>query len=232
MKPTIVIEMVCEVKDPWSLGKSEVEIDNKLKSILSESFGSGKMNTKKKGSETFGENYTLSCMTKPIPFTKENIDKIVESFNKIKNGNFVTNENSKLNFMITDKDKVSEEDYIWSHCQMAIRDNLVENYEKMFKDKKKEFIAHLKMVGKLIKENKLNELSKYLKENKENILNVYKADTIIAKFPCNFLEEEFLSKMKMILEHLNYSVVEADKIANSTEINGINRKAFFEIVAL
>ena len=132
------INMVCEVLDPWSLGKSEEEIDNHLKDYLKESYGAGKMKTIKKGSDVFMENYTLQCSTKDTDLTKENVKKVVDALREMKNKNLATNEKSIFEVNIKDKKQLNNSELLWEFCNLVNDDKMVEGWSKVYSSKQSE----------------------------------------------------------------------------------------------
>ena len=225
------INMVCEVLDPWSIGKTEEEIDSKLKDYLKESYGSGKMKTIKKGSDVFMENYTLQCSTKDMKLTKDNANKVIKALREMKNRNLATNDNSSFEITIKDSKKLTDSELLWEFCNLVNNDKLVEGIENVHK-KDNELVEYIKETHRLLKENDFPELSKYLKENRERIIKLNSKDKVYIKLPANFLKEEFIDKLDKVLDFMCEASELSEKSLKSKELNGIKRESFFEIMSL
>lgn len=226
------INMVCEVLDPWSLGKSEEEIDNHLKDYLKESYGAGKMKTIKKGSDVFMENYTLQCSTKDTDLTKENVKKVVDALREMKNKNLATNEKSIFEVNIKDKKQLNNSELLWEFCNLVNDDKMVEGLSKVYSSKQSELLGYIQETHKLLKENDFPKLSKYLKENKERIIKLNSRDKLSVKLPSNFLKEEFIDKLETVMGFLCNAEEIGNKALESTELNGIKKETFLEILAI
>lgn len=225
------IDMVCEVLDPWSIGKSEEEIDSKIKTYLKESYGSGKMKTVKKGSDVFMENYTLHCSTKDMNLTKENTEKVIKALKEMKNKKLATNDNSSFEITIKESKKLTDSELLWQYCNLVNNDKLVENIGDVHK-KENKFVKYIKETHKLLKENNFPALSKYLKENREQIIKLNNKDKVHIKLPANFLKEEFIDKLDKILDFMCIANEIGENSLKSKELNGIKKETFMEVLAL
>jgi hypothetical protein len=232
MDSLIKVQLIGKIDclDPWSLGKTEAEIDNTIKHQIEKYLELDGFRTQKDGSESFGKPFVVEFMTKQIDFSEETVISIINLLNYFKMNNYKTTDTSEMQLALFEK-VLDEKDTIWGFMTVASNQSVLTSIESMFK-KEKDFIKLLKKINKCLSENDITSLADTIKKNKKSIIRYSEKDVMVLKMGSHFLNDEKIEKLQEILNGSVKKGEELQNSINSTELCGINKDLFFELLSI
>ena len=179
-------------------------------------------------------DYAFEWATPTMQFTPENLKRSIHGLDYLMNHNFYTNESCGFHVHLSFPN-ITDQDVIWIISKLSIDKPMfkkITNFEGLnFFNEEYAEKGVFEKIGKLINEEKYNELAQYFSTKKYRMLHIHPQGTLEWRGPRDFLDDyEGIHIVYDFFKLLHEFVSWMSKSISDNHINGISKENYFKLV--